>query len=165
VLIERADIDDRAAFVENLKQGDIFAGAILAAGLALNPFTETAVSDCCILNINYQKLINPCAKHCRFHTRLTHNLLRILGQKTLQLRARFEILSKRTIRERVLAYLNTPLLRYNQSGVQPGMTRIRLAKYLSVNRSALERELTQMQKAGIIETGKGRLTLIKKEKI
>jgi CRP-like cAMP-binding protein len=65
-----------------------------------------------------------------------------------------EVVSKRSIREKVLSYLS--LLAQNQESryVEVPMGRLELAEYLCVDRSALTRELAKMQEEGIIDYDK-----------
>lgn len=160
VEISRSDISGNSVLIETLGKGSLFSGALLAAGVKENPFTITAATDCSVMRFNYQKITNPCDNQCQFHRRLINNFIKILGQKNLRLNNHFEIISKRTIRERVLTYLQGEALKNNSKTFTLEMPKTKLASYLSVNRSALERELSKMQKDKILTIQRAKVTLM-----
>ena len=81
---------------------------------------------------------------------LSERFTAMLAEKTLLMNARIQILSRRTLREKIMTFLlewsrykgeRTFLIPFDREG---------LAAYLAVNRTALSRELSLMQKEGII---------------
>lgn len=81
---------------------------------------------------------------------LQTNLLAYLADDTIRYMKKTDILSRRTVRERVLMYLN--ILREMQGNeVQVGMSQEEFAHYLCVDRSSLSEELNKMRREGLIE--------------
>lgn len=75
----------------------------------------------------------------------------MLATRTLQMNERIQILSKLTLREKLLTFLAGWERRSGQKTFSVPFDRAALAVYLGVNRAALSRELSAMQKAGLIE--------------
>ena len=82
--------------------------------------------------------------------KLVQNLLRISMQKNLTLSGRSFHTAPKTIRGRVMAYLNTVSIRLKSRSFEIPFDRQELADYLNLDRSALSKELGRMRKEGII---------------
>lgn len=82
--------------------------------------------------------------------KLISNLLMISAHKNLHLSGRSFHTSPKTIRGRVMAYLNSVSLRNGSKEFDIPFDRQQLADYLNLDRSALSKELGKMQKEGII---------------
>lgn len=78
------------------------------------------------------------------------NILQISLQKNLHLSERSFHTSPKTIRGRVMAYLNSVSLRSGQKEFDIPFDRQQLADYLNVERTALSKELGKMQREGLI---------------
>ena len=91
--------------------------------------------------------------------KLVSNLLMISVQKNLHLSNRSFHTSPKTIRGRVMAYLNSVSLRKGNREFDIPFDRQQLADYLNLDRSALSKELGKMRKEGIIQTHKNHFAL------
>lgn len=91
--------------------------------------------------------------------RLVTNLLAISVQKNLALSHRSFHTAPKTIRGRVMSYLNAAALRMGRREFDIPFDRQQLADYLNLERSALSKELSKMQKEGIITVKKNHFTL------
>ena len=65
-----------------------------------------------------------------------------------------EVVSKRTIREKLLAYLSIQAQLQDSRYFELPFGRVELAEYLCVDRSALTRELEKMKSDGLIDYDK-----------
>ena len=82
--------------------------------------------------------------------RMTANLVRDLAQKNVHVNAKMQMVSQRRLRERVRLYLALRARDAEQGMAAPELTRTDLARYLSVDRSALSRELGRLADEGVI---------------
>ena len=75
----------------------------------------------------------------------------MMGVKNAQLLEKIEVASKSTLREKILCYLN--LLARKQGGkyISVPLNRTEMASFLQSNRSAMTRELSDMQAEGLID--------------
>ena len=101
----------------------------------------------------------PCSAACTFHTRLISNLLQVLAEKNLSLAGKLGHLSGRTIRERLLSYLEEQAARTGRATVTVPFDRQALADYLCVDRSALSRTIGALQREGVLTVRRDRFTL------
>ena len=118
------------------------------AGIKVSPVTVSACSDCEILYLDFDKVSKPCCKSCSFHLSLIENMLKIIARKNLMLNQKIEILSKRTLREKLLCYFDYQ--RNNSAKFTISFNREQLASYLCANRSVVSAELSKMQDDGLI---------------
>jgi CRP-like cAMP-binding protein len=97
---------------------------------------------------------------CAFHHRLIENMVRIIARKNRELMRKVEVVSKRSIREKLLAYLSIQAQVQDSDYLQIPMGRVELAEYLCVDRSALTRELAKMKEEGLIDYDKNCFRLL-----
>ena len=88
------------------------------------------------------------------------NLLTISLRKNLMLSGRSFHTAPKTIRERVMAYLNSLAIQKGSSEFDIPFDRQQLADYLNVERTALSKELGRMQKDGRISVRKNHFCII-----
>lgn len=98
-----------------------------------------------------------------WHARLVSNLLAISMQKNRVLSSRIFHTSSKTIRGRILSYLNTVAIQKGRREFEIPFDRQQLADYLNVERTALSKELGRMQKDGLIEFRKNHFRLFTEE--
>ena len=82
------------------------------------------------------------------------NLLTVATRKNLILSGRSFHTAPKTVRGRVLSYLNSVSLQKNSTEFDIPFDRKALADYLSVERSAMSAELSALSRAGYLKTKK-----------
>ena len=111
-----------------------------------------AVSDVLVLWVPYTALIVAGPRLGRIHGIVMRNLLRAFCRKNVLMMQKLEVLSQKTLRERLILYLLQQAGRQKTDCVKvPG--RVQLAKELECNRSALTREIGLMKEKGLLECG------------
>lgn len=159
VQVVRDDIFGNRSILAKLLPGELFGEAFACAENEVLPVSVLAVTDCRVLLMDYQKIITTCPSSCAFHSRLIENMMRILAQKNLILNQKIEILSARSIREKVMTYLSLRAAQQGGKQFEIPFDRQELADFLSVERSALSREMGAMRKEGLISFSKNRFEL------
>lgn len=154
--VERYDYNGNRSIIEKLEKNSVFGEVFSRLG---SDISVIATSDCEVLFIEYEHLIKRCKKGCIYHSVLTNNVLQLLSKKIVDLNKRLEILSKRTIRDKLLSYFellanNNPKRSFNLP-----FTYTDLADYLSIDRSAMMREIKNLKEEGFIETNGKKITL------
>ncbi|MDD7732123.1 MAG: Crp/Fnr family transcriptional regulator [Firmicutes bacterium] len=144
--------------------GHVSKGQIFGENYAAIPGKDLicdviACEETRVLFLNMQKLLTPCQRACAFHTRLIKNMLRISAQKNLNLSTRMMHTAPYSLRERLLSYLSEQALEAGSAHFTIPYNRQQLADYLSVNRSAMSKELSKMQEDGLITYQKNEFTL------
>ena len=72
-------------------------------------------------------------------------MIKVLARKNLFLTRKMSHLSRKTIREKLISYLSEEGSRQGSADIHIPFNRQQLADYLSVERSALSRELSKMK--------------------
>ena len=148
--ILREDYDGNRSLLAAVTPGEIFAEALCCAGVAESPVTVLADTDATILLLPYRRISRTCANACACHAQLIENLLRLVAGKNLLLQSRMEIISLKSVRAKVLCYLEAFVPAQGHSITIP-FNREEMADYLCVERSALSHELARMRREGLIE--------------
>ena len=104
-----------------------------------------------VLFLPFDRVMHSCTMACVFHHQLIENMVRIIADKNRDLMRKVEVVSKRTIREKLLAYLSLQAQVQGSRYFESPLGRVELAEYLCVDRSALTRELAKMKDDGLID--------------
>lgn len=143
-----------------LVQGEVFGEAFACAGIEKMPVSAIAVANCEILLLNYRKIISSCGSHCRFHSQMIENMLCMLAQKNIALAQKVEIISKRSTREKLTAYLSAQAVHAGSRSFRIPFDRQGLADFLCIERSAMSAELSRMQQEGLLRTNRSAFELM-----
>ena len=130
--------------------GQLFAESYACAGRPLE-VSVTAARDSEILFLDIRNLLHACDRSCPFHQRLIQNFVTILSRKNLILTKKIEHMSRRSLRDKLLSYLSDESVRQHSTSFSIPFNRQQLADYLCVDRSALSRELSLLQKEGVLQ--------------
>lgn len=134
---------------------DELFGETFACGSDNQSMVTFVVSeDAKILFMPFDRVMHNCTMACAFHHRLTENMVTLIANKNRDLIRKVEVVSKRTIREKLLAYLSIQAQIQKSCYLELPLGRIELADYLCVDRSALTRELAKMKEEGLIDYDK-----------
>lgn len=95
-----------------------------------------------------------------FANELIRGLISCMADDSIRKMYRIEMISKKKLRDRIMTCLKVHALKKGTPNVTLNMSRQQLADVLCVNRSALSNELSEMQKAGLIQIDKRKITLL-----
>ena len=104
-----------------------------------------------VLFIDYEHVIKRCENACRFHSQLVSNLLQMIAMRASQQARRIYVLSRSSTGKKLLAYLNSVAAQKQCKSFVLPMSYTMLAEYLSVDRSAMMRELKNMVEEGVLQ--------------
>lgn len=158
VTIESNDMWGNRTILSHVGKGGFFAETY--ALLSSEPLLVdvAAIEDCRILFLRTAD-IQKQGIQASWAFKLTSNLLTISSQKNLHLSGRSFHISPKSIRARVMAYLNTVSLQKHSREFDIPFDRQQLADYLNLDRTALSKELGKMQKDGLIKTRKSHFVI------
>lgn len=156
--MERYDYNGNRSIIEKLLPNSVFGEVFSRLG---SDISVIATSDCEVLFIEYEHIIKKCKKGCLYHNILTNNMLKLLSQKIVELNERVEILSKRSIRDKLLSYFELLASSNPKRSFLLPFTYTDLADYLSVDRSAMMREIKNLKEDGFIQTNGKKITIIR----
>lgn len=157
----RYDINGVRTIVESLGEQSVFGEFFTFSGSHRSSVELVADTDCQVMFIRREDILKRCENACACHSTVVENLLMLMSDKAMSLSEHIEILSQRTIGEKLLSFLritqdNTP------EGKVPEIpfSMTALADYLCVNRSALQREIARLKKDEIITIDKRRFRIL-----
>ena len=147
------------SLVAEIGKGDLFAESFTLAGVPM-PVSVTAVEPGTFLLIDGARLTRTCEHSCPFHQKVIYNLMQILALKNIELHQRREITSRRTTREKLLAYLHLLARQQQSRTLQIPFDRQALADFLGVDRSGLSHEIGKLRQEGILQCRKNHFKLL-----
>ena len=156
--IVKDDFDGNRTLIAALMPGDIFAEALCCANISESPVTVLAHTECTVMLFQFSKILNTCPNSCVYHSKIIENMVRMIAEKNLFLQKRLEIITLKSIRAKILQYLETFSVKQGKEFIIP-VNREKMAEYLAVDRSALSHELMKMKQDGILEYQKNKFKI------
>ena len=159
VNIIKDDVWGNRKIIENTGRGQIF-GETYACLKGEPLMVDVQASERSrILFMDVNRILTTCSSSCDFHNRLIRSLMYVLAGKNLMLTKKMDIITPRSLRERVMVYLSQESVKQGSRTITVPFNRQQMADYLSVDRSALSAELSRMQRDGVISYEKNRFTI------
>lgn len=161
-VVVKYDYNGNRTIIEALEEQSIFGEFFIFTGISRNGMEVVCETDCEVMYVKYSELTKRCENACRCHSQVVENLLTLMSQKAISLSERIEVLSQRTISDKLISCLQiiedkTPKGRTPQI---PFSTTA-LSDYLCVNRSALQREMAKLRERGVLKIDKRKFRLVK----
>lgn len=159
VQLMREDYNGNRSIVAHIGPGQLFGESYSCAGLPALPVSVVADEDCMLLMMDCRRITTTCSNACSFHNRIIFNLLKMVAEKNLVFDQKIQIISKRTTREKLMAYLMQEAKIHQSNRFQIPYDRQELADYLEVDRSGLSAEISKLRREGILESEKNTFVL------
>ena len=147
----KEDVWGHQTLLAYMGPGELFGETFALLHEQASHVSFLAAAETKVLFLPADRVLNPCKNHCPFHETLSRNFLLLLGKKNLRLMEKIEISSKSSLREKILAYLSIQAQKQGSKYIKIPLNRTEMASYLHANRSAMTRELADMQAEGLIE--------------
>ena len=155
----RYDLNGNRTIVEHFSQYDVF-GEVFYTVTINNEVLVEAKEKCEVLFYIYDDIRQKCKTNCKFHQTLADNLPELILNKVTDLNMRIELLTKRSIRDKLLGYFDLISSRYLSKSFSLPFSLTDLADYLSIDRSAMMRELKLLKEDGFIDKTGNKITLL-----
>lgn len=147
VQIVKTDYNGNRTIIENLYDNDIFSSKL--SNISNNEYSIVTKEDTKLIILYFNEILNN-ELNTSYYNQFLKNLLHIMSNKMTNINNRIEILSNKTIRNKLLAYFKIMSKRNNSKVIYLPYTFIDLADYLGVDRSAMYRELKNLKEEGLI---------------
>ena len=157
IQIIKTDYNGNRTIIEELIENDIFGTKI--SSLSNNEYTITTKDKTKIIIIDYEQLIKV-NNQSTYYNQFIKNLLEIIINSVNDKNDRIEILTKKTIRNKLLDYFRIISTKNKSKNIYLPFTFTDLADYLAIDRSAMTRELKYLKEEGFIEIKNKRITLL-----
>lgn len=157
----RYDLNGNRTIVEHFTDTDIF-GEVFYDVTLNNELLVEAREKCEVLFYTYNNIHTKCKNNCKFHQQLSEYLPELILNKITNLNMRIELLTKRSTRDKLLGYFSFLSTRTLSKIIKLPLSLTDLADYLSVDRSAMMRELKILKEDGFIKKDGNKITLLYK---
>ena len=160
VQLSRQRLDGSRAVLETIREGGAFGMTYVFRDAKSMGISIRAVGDAVVQLFDSDSILHPCHKVCAAHLHFLHNLLTVMSQTTFQLKQKLRILSQRTIRGRLMLFLQILAKRAQSKEFDIPFDRQALADFLCVDRSALSAELSKLRRERKVESVKNHFKLL-----
>ena len=160
VQIIKIDFYGNRSIISKIESAQLFGESFACADISSVPVSVIASENSEIMLIDCKRITKTCCNACEFHNQIIINLLQIMAMKNILFNQKAEITSKRTTREKLLAYLEQQAKINNSNSFSIPFDRQELADYLEVDRSGLSAEISKLRKEGLLECKKSNFRLI-----
>lgn len=150
VEISRIDFSGRKSILEIIEKNEMFGRLYSYSPEESETISAKCLKAASIAFIPNEHIQQQCGNACSCHSALVSNLLELMSKKTNTLSARVNVLSQRTIREKLINYFYQLSAAAGSKDLLLPYSMTTLADYLCVDRSAMTRELKNMKKDGLI---------------
>lgn len=157
----RYDLNGNRTIVEHFSKNDVF-GEVFYTITTNNELLVEAREKCIVLFYGYNDIRHKCRTNCKFHQDLAEDLPELILSKVTDLNMRIELLTKRSIRDKLIGYFTMLSTRSLNKTFSLPFSLTDLADYLSIDRSAMMRELKLLKDDGFIEKNGNKITLLYK---
>lgn len=144
---------------QKLYAGYLTGMEIACTATQLSPYSTCCLSDTKILFFSYKKLEQRASRDW-ISLQIQNRLLKLIASENIRKYYKINILSTRSLRERILLYLRIQQKKKGKAEFEIPFDRSQLANYLCVNRSALSKELAKMQADGLIRYQKNHFCIL-----
>ena len=156
----KEDIWGEKSIIANLGAGSVFAENFLGQLGDRSTVSYFVASDSEVLMLPLGRTLFDSDTSSKASQRLMCNIVSILADNNTRLIEKTEILCKKTLRSKILAYLEQEARNHGCRSFTIPFNRTDLANYLDADRSALTRELARMKEEGLIDFTKNNFELL-----
>ena len=149
--------------VETLTENQIFGTDI--SGINNREYSIITKEPTTIVTFDYRLLTRRENVDNRLFNEFILNMFDIIHEKIKQKNERIQVLSNKTIRNKLLEYFSIERKKSHSRNIYLPGNFSDLANYLCVDRAAMTRELSFMKEEGFIETKSKRITILYDENL
>ena len=155
----RYDFNGNKTIIGRFTSNDVFGEVFYPANTNNELFVE-AKKKSEVLFMLYENILTRCKKSCSFHDELYSSMTGLILGRVIELNTRIELLTKRNTRDKLLSYFDILSSNRLNKTISIPFSFTDLADYLSVDRSAMMRELGHLKEDGLISKAGNKITLL-----
>lgn len=155
----RIDEEGNETVLEELSVGGVFGKTLAFGVVGEDGIQVIARTHCDVLFIDYSCIVKRCENACNHHSMVVQNMLELMSEKAKQLSQRIDVLSRRSIREKLLCYLRHLSVQQGSDTVLLPFSLSALADYIATDRSAMMRELKRLRTEEYIHSNGRKITI------
>ena len=155
----RIDEEGTSTVMEELGAGGVFGRSLAFSGSSGDSLEVVCRTPCDVVFIDYPHILKRCERACTHHSLLVQNMLRLMADKAQSLSERVDVLSRRSIREKLLCYFRQLAEKAGSKTFTLPFSLSTLADYIATDRSAMMRELKRLREEDLLQSDGRRFTL------
>lgn len=155
----RIDEEGVSTVMEELGAGGVFGRTLAFDGAGHDSLEVVCRTPCDVLFIDYPHILKRCQNACGYHSTLVQNMLALMSDKAQALSQRVDVLSRRSIREKLLCYFRQLAEKADGTSFTLPFSLSTLADYIATDRSAMMRELRHLREEEMVRYSGRRFTL------
>lgn len=152
------DYNGNKTIIQELSSGEVFGS--LTSTINSEEVSCMTKNETQITIIEYDDITNDEIIKTDFYIIFIKNLIKILTDQLTIRNNRIELLTKRTTRDKLLSYFKMEAQKKGNKKFHLPMSFTELSNYLSVDRSAMSREIGYLKEEGFIETNGRKITIL-----
>ncbi len=149
--VVRESFNGTRVIVNIFTAGDVFGEAVAFCGANMWASTVQALTDCVLIMVHPEKILNMCNRACTFHKIILANMIRVIAKKTCNLTRKVDYLMLKSINGKLSKFLLEQKEKSGSMTFKLPLNREKLADFLNISRPSMSRELGIMRDKGIIE--------------
>ena len=154
----KTDSNGNKLIIEELGEGNIFGTNI--SNLNNKEYEIESKTDITITFIEMHFILNPKNTSSQIYSQFLINLLELINKKYTETNQRLDILTNKTIRNKLLEYFKNSYAETGARVLYLKSSFTALADYLAIDRSAMTRELKNLKDEGLIEIKNKKIKLL-----
>lgn len=158
IQIIKNDYNGNRIIIEELEENSVFGS--MFSSISNNEYEVITKEESKIIIMEYDRIIANAKDNLSFYNQFIQNLLQIVSNKINEKNDRIEILTEKTIRNKLLKYFQIISKKNGSKNIYLPFTFTELAEYIAVDRSAMSRELKNLKEEGFIEIKSRKITLL-----
>lgn len=159
IQVSMDDMDGHHIIMNNVSAGGLFGEAYCFLGTDA-PIYICAVTEAEVLWMRPTRVKAPRLPLQERDQMLANRFVAALASRTLSLNQRIQILSRRTLREKLITFLSQYATAQGDTFTVP-FDRASMANFLGADRSALSRELSHLRKEGVLDYHRNQFRILK----
>ena len=156
--IIRTNYSGNIIIIEELEENSLFGSSI--SPVQSSEYEIVAKEDSKVVIIDQSLLINYQDSSKPYYNQFIKNLYISLSENIKQRNERLQIITKKTIRDKLLEYFYIARKKSGSVNIYLPYNYSAFADYIGINRSALMRELKSLKEEGFIETKGNKIKLL-----
>ena len=152
------DYNGNKIILEELTPGEMFGS--MSYSLTSEEISCITRENTQIKFIEYDQITSDDIIKTDFYILFIKNIIKILGEQITNKNERIEILTKKTTRDKLIEYFKITSQKKGKKRFKLPMSYTELSSYLSVDRSAMTREISYLKDEGFIRTDGRKITLL-----
>lgn len=147
--VSRTDYNGNKIVIETLEENDIIGSAL--SPIKNGEYDVVAKENAKVIMFDYDFIVSFNENTKSYYNQFIKNLFIIITKKLNDKNERLEILTRKTIRNKLLEYFKTEYKKHGSRIIYLPFTFTDLANYLAIDRCAMTREIKALKDDGIIK--------------